>query len=181
MSDGSLRHALRDGTRQVHADLDGLGAIDTRAGYERFLRATFRFRQAVEPGLQGLPEWPVTSLTPLLADDLEDLGLAQPSPQTPIAPLKDVSTLVGGLYVLEGSNLGARVLFRHACALGLTGIFGARHLAQQAADHARWPQFLSLLNRTDTDVSAAVSSAQRVFALAYDIYSEQMHDLDPIA
>ena len=66
---------------------------------------------------------------------------------------------MGMVYVLEGSGLGARVLFKRAEALGLTRDFGARHLAAQVASPDSWREFLAVLEHAEPLDMARVADA----------------------
>ena len=80
--------------------------------------------------------------------------------------LRAVPGVLGTTYVLEGSTLGAKLLYRRAQALGLTDTFAARHLAQQATAN-RWVPFLDLLEREpDLDMEAVIHAATVLFELA---------------
>ena len=76
---------------------------------------------------------------------MADLGLVPRAPVSLNIP-EDASALLGLAYVLEGSALGARLLYPEALALGLDGSRGARHLASQIADRTAWPSFCGVLD-----------------------------------
>jgi heme oxygenase len=171
---GSRRFALRERTAEAHAALDQLvGRLDSLERYAGYLRGMIAFRAPVEeifaecpvPGLRP------NSLAPALRTDLADLGLAAPTAEVRPA-LHPHSTSASGrlgiLYVLEGASLGARLLYRDARALGLSERYGARHLAQQAADTVSWRAFLALLGRSPAfDLDRAASAALATFNLAH--------------
>ncbi|BCW87008.1 hypothetical protein sos41_01340 [Alphaproteobacteria bacterium SO-S41] len=149
------RFWLRDKTAPSHRALEGMvGPLDTIPAYSHFVEGLYRGRQPVESWLKNLawPElfkdWRPILIGPALAKDLADLDRPLPplAPFTP--PGATVSDLLGVLYVLEGSSLGARVVLRQALALGLDAGFGARHLALQASDGG-WPHFVRLLDSAD--------------------------------
>jgi heme oxygenase len=66
---------------------------------------------------------------------------------------------MGTLYVLEGSSLGARMIFRHVRQLGLDERHGARHLSKQADAATNWREFLLLLERFECTAPAALAAA----------------------
>ncbi len=53
--------------------------------------------------------------------------------------------ILGALYVLEGSALGARVIASRIVDLGVNAEFGGRHLNQQIADGRSWGAYLDIL------------------------------------
>lgn len=178
----SPRHALRERTAGTHAALDlRIGPLDTLDRYARYLRGMHAFRAPLEEALAGtaLPGWfagwrPL-ALGPALTADLADLGLGAGVPAAAAPPgVEESSTLLGVLYVLEGSALGARLLIRQARALGLSAQHGARHLALQTADTRSWRAFLALLERHPAiDLERAVGAATATFALAHDAFAKQ--------
>lgn len=173
MHDVSLRTTLRQHTADIHARLDSIaGDLGSVARYRAFLVGSYRFRSIVEPALDAAEFWPMLPLLPHLARDLEDLGITPPAAAPPIH-LPTSSAQLGALYVLEGSALGARLLQRRAAALGFDARCGARHLARQVADPARWPRFLRLLETSPgVDRIAALAAAQAAFERALDSYAE---------
>ena len=173
-----LRAELRQATADIHERLDRtVGQFDDRTSYRLYLENTFRFRHSVEPALAGHPLWPVQSLIPDLRQDLEDFGLSASVSEVAVPPLSDPAAQIGALYVLEGSGLGARLLFRRAEALGLDAQFGARHLATQIGDPNRWRRFVALLDGAeDIDRSQAVAGAHAVFETALALYAEKISE-----
>jgi heme oxygenase len=102
-----------------------------------------------------------------LAQDAQDLGLEAARSMKVVIDLDKPSALLGALYVLEGSTLGARVLRQRAADLGMTGGFGARHLSLMSNDMAQWQSFLLLLDDAgDFELDQAAATANQVFALA---------------
>jgi heme oxygenase len=168
----SLRLALRQHTQDIHARLDEVaGTFGTLGSYRTFVARSLRFRKAAEPRLRGNAEWQPQSLLPELQLDAEDLSLEVPTEGPPMAPL-NAAERVGALYVLEGSALGAHVLFERARALGLNESRGARHLAKQTGDAGRWRNFLGYLDaRSDLDRAAVLGGAMSMFETALAVYS----------
>nr|CAD6415447.1 heme oxygenase [Rhizobium sp. Q54] len=119
--------------------------------------------------------WPLLSpvldrgyqLAPLVRRDLLDLGMDVPATDDFAVPAVDREVLLGMLYVVEGSSLGARVLYRQAQQLGLSGSFGARHLAAQAESVERWREVVRLLEEApDLNLDSMVEASELVFAAA---------------
>jgi heme oxygenase (biliverdin-IX-beta and delta-forming) len=169
----SRRSTLRSETAQQHADLETVvGAFGSRESYIRYLRGMHAFRAPYESALSGLDwparfgDWRPTLITQSLRDDLGDVGAA---PLQAVRPVEELgpSGVFGVLYVLEGSSLGARLLYRDAQKLGLTATFGARHLAQQSAGFETWRGFQALLETAEgLELPAAVSAANTAFETA---------------
>ena len=78
--------------------------------------------------------------------------------------------LLGALYVLEGSALGARLIMKSAQALGLGATFGARHLAAQAGDALAWRSYLDLLLNAPLD-DAGEATLHRAAAAVFDHFA----------
>ncbi|GAB4065713.1 biliverdin-producing heme oxygenase [Ancylobacter sonchi] len=172
MHHDSRRHALRALTKDAHAELDAsVGGFDSRLDYVRYLKGQYVFRHAAEAGLDRVTwpaefgDWRPKPLTALLRADLDDLDVELP----PAPPALDIAPadLLGVLYVLEGSGLGARVLHRRAAEIGFDEATGARHLAAQAGDRDSWPTFLTQLEAAEPfDMDRTVGAALATFAAA---------------
>jgi heme oxygenase len=93
-------------------------------GYERFLIATSRVVLPLERGLSRcgvseiVPDWPLRSRTAALREDLQALSLPEPAPSAVYEDrrLLEEAYMLGVLYVLEGSRLGARALVNKIAA-----------------------------------------------------------------
>lgn len=170
----TVRHSLREATSCEHAALErAVGDLSTRGGYVRYVRGLYLFRSGVETWLASSTvatshRWQAAPLAPSLRYDLADLGQRIPElhryPPTDMSD--DIATLLGVLYVVEGSALGAKVLTRSARRLGFSDKFGARHLAVQREAAANWPAFAAMLNQAARDAPAAIERAREVFRLA---------------
>lgn len=172
MTSPSLRLYLRDHTRQAHQELDRtIGRLDSVDAYGNFLRASYAHRQPVERYLAGADwpasfgDWRPTELGPLIAADLADIGAEPPvSPSFDLS--KDIACVVGVIYVLEGSALGAKLIRRMAGALGYDENHGARHLAQQER-LGSWRGLLAIMEHLESiDLAAAVRAAETTFEQA---------------
>lgn len=165
------RFALRDGTAAAHRALEDLvGPLDSEAGYRRYVNGLYAGRAPVEAALAAADwpaefgDWRPVMLAPLLRQDAADLGDAAPPPTDAYVIADGASGLLGVLYVLEGSALGAQLLVKQARAMGLSEAFGARHLSVQAGTMTSWTRFLSVLDAADGfDEERAVASANTVF------------------
>ena len=184
MPDRSRRTLLRESTSEAHASLDRMvGSFDSPASYGRYLQGIATFRDAVERKL-GSTAWPspfsgwrAEMFSGLIADDLRDLDV---TPQAPLDPPEIESgpeEFLGMLYVLEGSALGSRVLYKRAQALGFDADFGARHLAVQSRRSDRWQDFLALLENAEAIDMDRVASASRVtFEKAEQAFRQVSHE-----
>ncbi|MDW5316459.1 biliverdin-producing heme oxygenase [Rhizobium sp. PL01] len=184
MPDRSRRAQLRENTSQAHASLDRMvGSFESLDSYKNYLRGIWAFREAVERKLVSTvwPEqcdrWDAEMFSNLIADDLRDLDV---TPQLSVdAPVLDQSpeALLGVLYVLEGSVLGARVLYKRAQKLGFDGDFGARHLAVQSRRSDRWPDFLALLESADSiDMERVANASRATFKTAEQAFRQASHE-----
>lgn len=172
MTSTSLRLHLRDHTRQAHEELDRtIGRLDSARAYQSFLRASYAHRQPVEHYLAGA-DWPAsfgtwrpTALAPLITADLADIG-SRPPDIRPFHLSKDIASLVGVIYVLEGSALGAKLIRRMAGALGYDENHGARHLVRQER-LGSWRDLLAIMERLESiDMAMAVCAAETTFEQA---------------
>ncbi len=147
-----------------------VGEISSRAAYLRYARGLLAFRRPAELALQKLPPrldgLRPTLIAPLIALDIRDLR-ARPLPDQPFDMAFDMAGVLGALYVLEGSGLGARVLVKEALKLGLGQDFGARHLALQASSLATWHALLAKLESApDVNIDRVGDAANLVFDVA---------------
>ncbi len=176
------RFALKRATDAAHRRVEGVvqaaSMFASREGYARYLAATFKMRAEFERLLdmagaaQIWPEWPRRRIAALVAEDIADLGKI--APQTRDVPENFTSRLEAGelvaiLYVLEGSALGARVLVKLACEIGLSAGFGARHLFRQAGERDAWPSFTAMMSALPQSPSHAMANRTfEAFACAYE-------------
>jgi heme oxygenase len=147
-----LRSILRDATAADHARLDAeLGALDlcTVTGYRRLLEINATALLPLERSLERagvrvmLPDWDGRARTAAILTDLARLG---GKPCRLNAPeLTDRAAMLGTLYVLEGSRLGAAYLLRtvRQCSDPLVSRTTA-FLSHGAGQHF-WPGYLAVL------------------------------------
>lgn len=180
MAGSERRFDLRKRTQAVHERLDAaVGSFNTLEEYRHYLARLGMFRAAMDEALQRVAwpsgwSWRPTTVARSLDSDAIDLGLPAAERTRCDIDLTNRSALLGALYVLEGSTLGARVLRQRAAALGLGETFGARHLAVMSKDIAQWQSFLLILDETpDFDIEQAAASANSVFALALDCFESE--------
>lgn len=173
MNSGSLRFFLRDQTRSAHASLDRtVGRLTSPERYKAFVLGSYAHRQPVEAQLQSVA-WPVAfgdwrpcPLSSLIAADLDDLELQRPAVQ-PFPLSNDIASLVGVAYVVEGSALGAQLIWKMAVALGYDALRGSRHLARQDGSLANWRSLLAIMDMMEgIDRRVAVAAANATFEQA---------------
>jgi len=157
----------------VHKRLDDtVGPLSSVESYRAFIVRSYAFRSAVEPTVEPLPNWTPLRLADTLRADMDDLGCGQVHVAGFADPVPGRSANLGRLYVLEGSSVGARLLYGSARKLSFTETHGARHLALQAGDAVRWKQFCSLLDTIEgIDSGEALSGARQLFEFAITVYS----------
>ena len=171
----TLRSLLRDATAAEHARLDSrLGALDLckAADYRIFLEinaaALLPLEQAlVRAGVRDvLPDWDDRARTEAILRDLLRLGGTPRLLDTPDLP--DRSAVLGTLYVLEGSRLGAAYLLRKVRQCSDPIVAGNTAFLSHGAGRPLWPSFLAVLeNHADdlVDDEAVVEPARRAFSL----------------
>lgn len=177
MAANATRFTLRDLTRDHHERLDNkVGTLESVPAYHRYLTGMHVFRTAVDSGLRShafppaFDGWRPTLIADELQKDMADLSLRPAADAAPAIDVPgDLSELVGMLYVLEGSTLGARILVKQAAALGFDAANGARHLARQTGDPASWGRFQAILESCADaiDMDKAAASARKIFDTAY--------------
>lgn len=176
------RLGLKTRTANAHQALDAMiGSFDTPASYARYLEGMARFRLPVEAWLatqplpDGFDDWRPGLYADELLGDLDDLGIAVPTDLPPFV-LPDGDGLIGLLYVLEGSALGARLLAKRAEALGFTDTKGARHLFAQAWNFSNWRAFSGHMENVCVyDEKAAAAWADTAFDYARNAFESAMN------
>ena len=173
MRHSERRFALRARTHDKHETLDAaIGAFETIEAYRRYVAFLGRFRCTMERILNDVVwpadwSWRPMALFSSIEQDAADLNICLNPTHTPLVVFDNPSALLGALYVLEGSTLGAAVLKSRAALLGMSENFGARHLAVMTSDLSFWRLFLRQLDSVyDFDIDCAAQSANAVFDLA---------------
>lgn len=170
-----LRHLLRDATSSTHAQLDAqLSALnlDTLPGYRRFLEvnaaALFPLENALVDAdvVRIFPDWHERSRHHALLRDLSDLGgVARP---LAIQPRLSFGGILGTMYVLEGSRLGARVILQTIARSGSPAMIQATSYLRHGEGLRLWPRFLVALEQhtiTTADATEAIEAARFAFSL----------------
>lgn len=181
-----LSALFKQRTVREHDQLDqrimALEPFSSRERYALFARTQARLHRVVSPWYQGelLKPWfpdleQRDRLAAVLADcrdfDIEPEALSEDADAARQAAVNDPYTALGWLYTVEGSNLGAAFLLKHArTQLGLSESFGARHLAgHEEGRGAFWKRFkerLDQIDLTDHQREAATAGALAAFSFA---------------
>lgn len=174
-SAGGLRNLLRENTAAAHARLDGaLGGIDLREQrqYCRFLEAQAQAllpleATLAESGVRRLfPDWEQRFRSRVLVEDITLLG-GDVEPFATLDRLGD-DAIVGTMYVLEGSRLGAAYLLKIVQESMDPAVRETTAYLSHGAGTRLWPNFLRTLERyaaTLPDATAMVDAAHAAFAL----------------
>ena len=169
----SLRHMLKEATSADHARLDArLGALNLQSagGYRQFLEINAAAlvpleRALIHAGVRDwLPDWDRRARTGAILSDLAALG-GKPL-FLDVSPLRDRLAVLGALYVLEGSRLGAAYLLK-TVARSDDPIVSAntRFLSHGAGQHF-WASFLAVLEQAEADnPDDLILPARRAFGL----------------
>lgn len=167
-----LRERLRDATSAAHRELDAqLSAFDLTvfSGYRRFLQASAGALLPLEAALvqagvtKVFPDWPERSRSAAIAADLGRLGSNAQSTVT-VPPLTR-SGVLGTMYVLEGSRLGAGVLLKTVADSADADLSEATAYLRHGAGKRLWQSFLAMLASEEAcDEDEAIDFARMTFA-----------------
>lgn len=183
MPPSSRRFLLRERTSDRHAAVDAaVGSFRTLVHYKTYLQGLLAFRMPLDDQLLSCPfpeafgDWRPEAISPLIVEDMKDLALVPKKAEVAISLGLDLESLLGTLYVLEGSTLGARILYRRAVELGLDGTYGARHLQGQAAS-AGFSRFLHVLDTApDVDMTRVIRASDLTFEWAEKAFKDNVHE-----
>jgi heme oxygenase len=171
----SLRNLLKANTAAAHERLDGaLAGIDLREQrqYCRFLEAQAKAllpleATLAESGVRRLfPDWEQRFRSRVLVEDITLLG-GDVQPFTTLDRLGD-DAIVGTMYVLEGSRLGAAYLLKIVQESSDPAVRETTAYLGHGAGTRLWPNFLRTLEHyaaTLPDAAAMVDAARSAFAL----------------
>jgi heme oxygenase (biliverdin-IX-beta and delta-forming) len=170
-----LRALLREKTSAAHARLDSaLQAVELRSApqYCRFLEAHAEVLLPLETALvhsgvrRLFADWDQRTRSRALVADIARLGGAL-RPFDLLERFDDAGVL-GAMYVLEGSRLGAAVMRDIVAQSPDQAVRDATAYLSHGAQQRLWPSFLVMLEhhgaRLD-DATGAVDAAHQTFAL----------------
>ncbi len=170
-----IRSLLREATASAHGRVDDAFTklnLGRRDDYLRFLAAHASVILPMEAlaGQGGaeelLEDWPSRRRSGALLDDLAALG-SQPPPPLPLGSSGGPAWVLGALYVLEGSRLGARVLQQRVLAGPDAGCRAATAYLSHGIGQALWPSFLAQLEASPYargDAGPVIEGAHDAFA-----------------
>ncbi|MGC2086187.1 MAG: biliverdin-producing heme oxygenase [Bradyrhizobium sp.] len=171
-----IRDKLKAATAVAHHALDErLSGFDltARAHYRRFLQASAAALLPLEAALRKagvaamFEDWPLRTRSTAITADLNQLGGTVNLLPVPSEPLGRCGVL-GTLYVLEGSRLGAAYLMRVAAASADPRVRAATRYLCHGSGQGLWRGFLDRLERepmSADDERTTIVSAQQAFAL----------------
>ncbi len=164
-----VRASLREATAAVHERLHQappfLAIAQQRLGrceYADLLGTIARFHFTIAAGLRldGARQ-------ELLRDDLRALGVPLPTPVGWPAPATAAAKL-GSAYVVEGSALGGKVIYRQLDYLFGPSVGGRRFFRGSASDAERWRSLcrrLEVEGQGDGALDELIAGARRAFSL----------------
>ena len=171
-----LRSLLRDRTRAAHERVDRVFSrhdLWSAKGYVAFLRQHASVVLPMERMLDRAPsdhlidDWPSRRRSTALRSDLTRLSEPVP-PFWRELKMADPAELLGAMYVLEGSRLGARVLLTRVEAAGNPATREATAFLRHGTGAPFWPSFINHLEASpyaDAKADRIVAGALTVFAL----------------
>jgi len=171
-----IRDKLRAATSAAHHALDErLSAFDltARVHYRRFLQASAAALLPLEAALRRagiaamVEDWPLRARSAAITADLGQLGGTVNLLPLPAEPL-DRCGVLGTLYVLEGSRLGAAYLTRIVAASADPRVRAATRYLCHGSGQGLWRSFLDRLEREPVsadDERQIIMGAQQAFAM----------------
>lgn len=177
MSKLTFTESLKEHSRKTHDAVDNLvmsmQPFASHDNYRKFLQAQYEFHSTVNPiyhnkalasHIEGLAE---LARLERVKSDMKDLEVEPFGKDVEVVNYTDAEA-IGWLYCVEGSNVGAAILYKEAGKIDLKDDFGASHLA--AHPDGRMPHWravkakIDALPLTDADRQAAMKGADDAFA-----------------
>lgn len=165
----TLTDLLKQQSHEVHDSVDHLvmsmKPFESHDNYKKFLQAQHAFHTAVLPIYQNseiakhFDDLPSLSRLSRVEADMQDLA-TQPFANLPAVPAFDDTEALGWLYCVEGSNVGAAILYKEAGKIELNDTHGASHLA--AHPDGRMPHWRAVKAQID---AIALSDDERAKAV----------------
>lgn len=172
----SLTEALKEHSHATHDSVDHLvmsmQPFASLNNYRKFLQAQYAFHQAVNPiyhnesfnkRIDGLKQ---LARLERVKSDMSDLQVKPFAGELPKPSFSD-DEAIGWLYCIEGSNVGAAILYKEAGKIELSDTHGASHLA--AHSDGRMPHWRAIKSKLDAletadNKDAALKGADDAFA-----------------
>lgn len=170
-----IRDIISDATRSSHRRLDlALSWLDIGQPryYAGFLRgqaeALFPIEAALEKGgiENHIPDWQQRLRTPALEHDLSVMDVA--CDPLPVPEFKSTAEMLGAVYVLEASRMGARVMLARLAENPESSAMGATAYLRHGFGKRLWPSFLTLLENhpaAQADTAGVVQGAELAFGM----------------
>lgn len=177
MSELTLTEALKEHSRTTHDAVDNLvmsmEPFANHDNYKKFLQAQYEFHSTVNPiyhneklasQMEGLVE---LARLERVKSDMKDLEVEPFGADVEQVSYTD-DEAIGWLYCVEGSNVGAAILYKEAGKIDLTDEFGASHLS--AHEDGRMPHWratkakIDALPLSDEQKQSAMKGADDAFA-----------------
>ena len=169
---------LRQATVKDHEaveDLMPLMQMDLRTeDYVRYLGRMFGIVAAwEEQAHRTAPDWLCAILAKrerrgLLASDLACFGQTPSADRSRLPPFKDLYSLLGAMYVMEGSTLGGQLISRHVeKTLGFKAGFGDAYFIGHGEQTGRmWKEFCKMLETSvpECDAEFVILGAKAMFS-----------------
>ncbi|MGE5491785.1 MAG: biliverdin-producing heme oxygenase [Actinomycetota bacterium] len=187
---GDLHTRLREATKALHHDIDHhpllvplVGGDLQRVQYGHALVALHGIYAALEEAVSDTAvnagfDYVERRKLPAIEADLRELGLDVRPCKIVVSPPSDIAALIGMLYPIEGSTLGAQVICRHL-AKKSPGILPLRHFTGYGeATWTRWQLFWDFAKRVcpaeaaDDACSAAVLTFLAIKQHLDDVHNE---------
>ena len=161
--------ALRGGTAAEHERVDAAFSrfdLTNEGGYRAFLLAQAIAFLPTEAALDAagagslIPDWPARRRGDLLKSDLAVFSITPPEPFHPQGLFPDKASMLGAIYVLEGSRLGGALLKRDVPESFSKRFLDAR---QDAGSWRKLQKSLDEFLTRPEQVEAATLAARQVF------------------
>lgn len=170
-----IRDIIIEATQTSHCRLDlALSSLDLSRPhyYEGFLRGQAEALFSIETALtaggieQHLPDWPSRVRTFALEHDLAAMGIT--CNPLPLPDFKSTAEMLGAVYVLEASRMGARVMLARLAEHPDSESMNATAYLRHGFGKRFWPSFLTLLENhpaAQEDLPGVVRGAEIAFAM----------------
>lgn len=166
---------IREATQMSHSRLDvALAKLDLAIPlyYEGFLRSQAEALFPIEAALEScgvesvIPDWTQRIRTPALERDLATLNIT--CNPLPAPEFGSAAEMLGAVYVLEASRMGARVMLARLAEHPDSDAMNATAYLRHGFGKRFWPSFLTLLEThpaAQNDPAGVVHGAEIAFAM----------------
>ncbi len=170
-----IRDILSEATQSSHRRLDlALSWLDLGSPryYAGFLRGQAEALFPLEAALDQhdisniMSDWPQRVRTPSLEHDLAAMDVS--CDPLPAPNFKNAADMLGAVYVLEASRMGARVMLARLAQHPESNSIGATAYLRHGFGKRFWPSFLTLLENhpaAQADTASVVQGAEVAFGM----------------